>query len=267
MRHFLALILLVFSVSAKAQTLFVSDIDDTIKLANVQDITEAARYAFDDNSRFMGMSELYNLFAQEQSNLSIVYLSKAPEWFMKGTHQSFLRNGKFPQGTYIGRTNYASDVHKLKNIRKLMNDIKPRKVVFIGDNGEQDAEVYAQIVKEYANQGIEFHQFIRIVYSKTFFVEWGARLLDGQIGFVTPVEIALELEKEHLLSTSSVQKMMDVVAPNIVKAKAYGAEGDVAFPYFVNCSDFVWKWDDSLPRFSVMTSLKARLVERCKIKP
>ncbi|WP_413944731.1 phosphatase domain-containing protein [Bdellovibrio sp. HCB-162] len=267
MKHFIALVLFVFSLSAHAQTLFVSDVDDTIKLANVQDISEAARYAFDDKSRFIGMSELYNLFAQEQSNLSIVYLSKAPEWFMKGTHKSFLANGKFPAGTYIGRTNYDADVHKLKNLRKLMNDIKPRKVVFIGDNGEQDPEVYNTIVKEYANQGIEFHQFIRIVYSKSFFVEWGAKLWEDQIGFVTPIEIALEMEKEHLLSTQAVQTMMSTVAVDIVKSKAYGSEGIVAFPYFVNCSDFVWKWDDSLSRFDIMTLLKARIVDRCRIKP
>lgn len=267
MRHLIALVLFVFSISTQAQTLFVSDVDDTIKLANVLDISEAARYAFDDKSRFMGMSELYNLIAKENSDLSIVYLSKAPEWFMKGTHRSFLTKGKFPQGTYIGRTNYDGDVHKVKNLRKLMNDIKPRKVIFIGDNGEQDADVYATIVKEYANQGIEFHQFIRIVYSKTFFVEWGAQLLDGQIGFVTPIEIALELEKEHLLSSQSVQSLMTTVAVDLIKAKTYGAEGDVAFPYFVNCSDFVWKWDDSLPRFDVMPLLKARIVDRCRIKP
>lgn len=266
-RNLLAVFLFLWSFSIHAQTLFVSDVDDTIKLANVKDLSEAARYAFDDTSRFTGMSELYNLVARDQANLKMVYLSKAPQWLMGRTHRKFLQNGKFPAGVYIPRTEYSSDVHKLKTLRSLMNSMKPRKVIFIGDNGEQDADIYAQIAKEYANQGIEFHQFIRIVYGLKTFFDAGTPLHEGQIGFVTPIEISLELEKERILDSSSVQWMMENVAKNISMQNTHTAEGDVAFPYFVNCTAFVWKWDDSLVRFDVLRTLKDRLVDRCKLRP
>lgn len=267
MKHLIALVLLVFSFSAHAQVLFVSDVDDTIKLANVQDLADSAQYAFDDKTRFMGMSELYNTIASERSDLYMVYLSKAPEWFMAKTHRSFLKNGKFPQGFYIGRTNLAADVHKLENIRKLMNVVKPKKVIFIGDNGEQDPTVYGQIAKEYANQGIEFHQFIRIVYSKSLFIDWGTELAPSQIGFVSPFEIAVELEKANLISATSVQNLINKVGPQFVKVPLiFNVDGyNIAFPDFVNCSDYVWRWDGSLNQYKGLSSIKKRITNRCAI--
>lgn len=266
MHKFLLIFIFFSSVFGHAQTLLVSDIDDTIKLAHIKDLSEAARYAFDDKSRFMGMSELYHLLAQDQSNFKVVYLSKAPRWLMGRTHQNFLNNGKFPVGEYIPRTDYGADEHKLKSIRNLMNSMKPRKVILIGDNGEQDAEIYSQIAKEYANQGIEIYQFIRIVYASSKLGNVGARVYRGQIGFVTPIEIGLELEKERILEAASVRWLVENVGKAVASEKFFVADGDVAFPRFVNCTDFVWKWDDSLVRFESLRVLKARLVERCKLR-
>lgn len=267
MKNLIAIVLLLFSIAGQAQTLLVSDVDDTIKLANVKDLSSAAHYAFDEESRFLGMSELYNLIVKDRPETEVVYLSRAPEWFMGRTHRKFLRNGKFPQGTYIPRTDYSSDIHKIQTLRDLLEEKKPRKVILIGDNGEQDAEIYAQIVKEYANQGVEFYQFIRVVYSKNAYMDGGALLLQDQMGFVTPVEMALELEKNHLLETSSVQWVMEKLVPQILMQKSHAAEGEVAFPFFVSCGDLKWTWDDSLARFEIMKSLKDRIVTRCKIKP
>ncbi|WP_374028680.1 phosphatase domain-containing protein [Bdellovibrio bacteriovorus] len=262
MKNGIALFLFLWSLGASAQTLFVSDVDDTIKLANVKDLAEAARYAFDDESRFMGMSELYHLLKRDQPDIHVVYLSKAPEWFMGGTHRRFLKNGNFPEGRYIPRTNYDSDVHKLKTLRGLIAEIKPQKVILIGDNGEQDADIYKAIADE--NPGVEFTQFIRIVYSRNSFVEWGARLHDGQVGFVTPIEVALDLEEKRFLTLSSLQSLVNEMAPKILMQKSHGAKGEVAFPYFMNCRNFVWKWDASLPRFEILEMFKARLADRCQ---
>ncbi|WP_413570661.1 phosphatase domain-containing protein [Bdellovibrio sp. HCB117] len=266
MKNFIAFLIFFVSLSSQAQTLFVSDVDDTIKLANVKDLSEAARYAFDDKSRFLGMNALYHHIVKENSDIRVVYLSKAPEWFMGRTHRNFLKNGNYPAGTYIGKTEYDSDVHKITNLRKLMEEHRPRKVILIGDNGEQDADIYAQLAQEYANQGIEFHQFIRIVYNRNPFIEWGAALHNGQTGFVTPLEISFELEKAHILSYSAVETLVKTLVPDFVYASSYAAEGDVAFPYFVNCQTFVWKWDDSLQRFDTMKQLKLKLTDRCRLK-
>lgn len=260
-------LIFVWAVSAQAQVLMVSDVDDTIKLANVKDLSEASRYAFDDKSRFTGMSDLYALLVKDNPGLKIVYLSKAPNWLMGRTHRQFLQNGKFPQGDYIPRTNYSSEEHKLKTLRELIVAHKPRKVILLGDNGEQDAEIYAQIAKEYSAQGIEFHQFIRIVYASKSLGDWGVPVREGQVGFVTPVEVGLELEKSQFLESSSAEWLVETVGKNILQQKALRSEGDVAFPSFVSCADFEWKWDESLSRFSLLNDLKSRVVARCKVRP
>lgn len=267
MKTWIAFVVLLTGLSAQARTLLVSDIDDTIKLAHIKDLTEAARFAFDSQSRFVGMSELYHLIAQDQPELEIVYLSRAPNWFMGRTHRKFLVNGNFPEGEYINRTNYDSDVHKLYSLREVMAKVRPDKVIFIGDNGEHDAEIYKQISEEFAGRGVEFHQFIRIVYQKSVsFVLRAEALAEGQTGFVTPVEVALELEQAGVVTSASVKSLIRSVLPKILEQPNYTAEGEVAFPYFVNCRDMVWKWDAAINKFEGVKSVKERIVSRCKLR-
>lgn len=266
MKFVIIALLFTFSLSSHGKTLVVSDVDDTIKLAHVRDYGDAVSYALDDESRFLGMSSLYFQILRDQPESEIVYLSKAPAWAMEKTHRRFLDNGEFPHGQYIPRSDYDEDVHKLKTLRTLLSEIKPDKVILFGDNGEQDADVYAQIVNEYSGKGIEFYQFIHIVYSRNTFMERGAVLHDGQVGFVTPIEVALELEKKYILRFSSVQEIIKTLTPEILKQKFIEAKGVVAIPYFMNCSDFVWKWDDRLNQFAPLAELKLRLAKRCKLK-
>lgn len=259
-------VLVVFCVSSQGKTLLVSDVDDTIKLAHVKDYGDALKYAFDDESRFLGMSFLYTQILNDQSDSQVVYLSKGPARIVGKTHRELLAKGQFPKGQYIPRTEYDADVHKIKNLRALLDDIKPDKVILIGDNGEQDADVYAQIVKEYSNRGIDFFQFIRIVYSRNSYAEKGAVLHEGQVGFISPVEVALELEKKYMIRFSTAQEIIDKVVPEIIKQKFSETKGVVAVPYFVNCEDFQWKWDDRENQFAPLSALKLRLANRCKLK-
>lgn len=264
---FFGVMLLVAGLSVQARTLLVSDVDDTIKVAHVRDFTEAARYAFDSQSRFLGMNRLYNLLVSDNPDIEIVYLSRAPDWLMGRTHRKFLLNGSFPEGQYINRTKYDSDVHKLYTLRDVMARVRPDKVIFVGDNGEQDAEIYKQISEEFAGAGVSFHQFIRIVYANNSLLLLNPQTLDGQVGFVTPIEMGLELEKAGLLSEKSLQSLISSVVPDVLRQKAYMAEGDMVFPYFVNCREFQWKWDQDVARFKELSQLKDRLVDRCKIRP
>ncbi len=78
----LAIVFLFLSVG-QAKTLLVSDVDDTIKLANVLDLSSAASYSFDEKSRFLGMSELFDLIKKDTSDLSIYYVSRAPAWWWR----------------------------------------------------------------------------------------------------------------------------------------------------------------------------------------
>lgn len=258
MRSFLALILVFASLQAQARILLVSDIDDTVKLANVLDLANAAVYSFDDKSSFVGMSELYNSIVKDRPDTDVLYLSRAPEWFMKKTHTRFLKNRNFPQGLYVGRTKYSSAVHKLNNIREQIRKSNPDTVIMVGDNGEQDADVYAQITQEFAHSGIRFLQFVRIAYNQK------SSLFSGQVGFVTPLEVALDLEKEGVLQASSVQSLVSNVLPKILSERGRPATGQVAFPNFVKCKNFVWTWDEELERFPELVFLKTRINSVCR---
>jgi hypothetical protein len=255
------------SQAVLAQTLFVSDVDDTIKLANVHSYKDMVTYALDEKSRFMGMSDLYNLVVQDNSDIKMVYLSKAPTWIMQGRHQSFLKNGRFPQGQYIGRSEFSGDVHKLESLRKLVREVRPRKVILIGDNGEADPQVYTQIAQEFRSEGILFFQFIRVVYSKNILNldPGGMPLAYEQTGIVTPIEIALELESNGLLTTSSVKKLIATKGPDLVNEKLKEKNAEYAFPYFVECSDFRWKWDSRLSEFPGLDAIKKRIAKRCNL--
>ncbi|MGZ3771639.1 MAG: phosphatase domain-containing protein [Bdellovibrio sp.] len=265
MKFLIVSVLFIFSFSGYGKTLLVSDVDDTIKLAHVKDYGDALKYALDDHSGFMGMNILYSRILKDQPDAKIVYLSKGPAWLVEKNHRSFLSNREFPAGRYIPRTVYDQSVHKLKNIRSLISELKPDKIIFVGDNGEQDADVYHQISQEYADSNIEFFQFIRMVYSKDSFVEKGANIYREQIGFISPIEIALHLEKNFLLSFDSVQEIVDSVVPEILKQNFNETEGLVAIPYFVNCNDFVWQWDDSINQFAPLRKLKYRFAKRCNL--
>ncbi|MDG0816647.1 phosphatase domain-containing protein [Bdellovibrio svalbardensis] len=258
----LALVFLFLSVG-QAKTLLVSDVDDTLKLANVLDLSSAASYSFDDKSRFLGMAELFTLIKKDNPDLSVYYVSRAPSWWMQGTHEQFLRNGKFPAGVYIPRTNLSMETHKLITIRSIMNSENPDKVIFFGDNGEKDAEVYEQIKSEYETKGVRFYQFIRLVYSSKDSEDAGVIPFADQVGFVTPVEVSFELKKAGLLAEESVVWTAENIASAILKQKKDYDVGTVAFPKFMRCNDFVWKWDD-VGVYPNLPELKQRLEERCQ---
>jgi hypothetical protein len=262
-KSLIPLFLISWACSGQAQTLLISDIDDTIKLANVRNLFSAAAYAFDDRSEFTGMSQLYNIIVRDIPDVKVVYLSKAPSWLMSSTHLNFLANANFPQGDYIPRSTYSSDTHKLRTLRNLIESEKPSRVILVGDNGEQDAQVYAQISNEFSSKDIEFLQFIHIVYQNNLVPGQSTFLSRDQIGFVTPIEISLELEKKNLLPSSAVVWMLANVGSHILKQPLDTSEGNVAFPYYMDCSDFVWLWSKETVKYPQLIQLGKELLERC----
>lgn len=256
----------ILAFSAQAQTLLVSDIDDTLKPVHVLDKTEALQWGFKSGSRFAGMTHLYNLIKRDNPDIQFVYLSNAPSWLMTYTHSKFLEKGQFPKGQYINRTEHSSENHKLFTLRELIKKTAPRKVILVGDNGERDVLIYDKIVQEFANKGIEFHQFIRVLYNTKDREDQGVVLKRGQVPFVSPIEISLELEKSSLMSLNSVNWLVTSIIPAFVEQRGEIEEGEIAFPKFVKCNDMVWNWDDSLERYSELKDLKTRVISRCKLK-
>ncbi len=261
MKKFLvSFVLFLVGFAASAQTIVISDIDDTLRPQYVQDLSDSAKYVFDKDSLFMGMSELLNVVVQD-TNARMFYVSRAPEWLMGHTHTEALERGGFPSGVYFPRTVYSKDEHKIRVIVQILDKTHPTDVIMLGDNGEVDPDVYSTIAQAYPK--IRFHQFIRDAYNTPKFGGEGSSLSLGQQYFVTPVEVALELNKRGFLKNSSVQLLVDYLVPRIVAETGKPKRGIMAFPYFVECRDFVWSWNQEISDYPLLKNLKAKIENRC----
>lgn len=242
------------SVVRLPKLLLISDIDDTIKVSHVLNKADAVSRAADVTTPFTGMAQLYQWVVNSNKNTQIVYLSNAPEEVagipaFKISHQTFLNYNHFPEGELDLRGDLFDKNFKITEIRRLLTNEKPDIVIFVGDNGERDAEIYHQATLEFAQSGIQFHTFIHQLYSKEksffkpdFLEELGHSLFSEQSGFVTPIEIALQLKDESLISAEGLQWMLQNVAPYIAQEKTFKWDGlkQITFPFFSNCADFDW---------------------------
>ncbi len=229
------------------KVLLISDIDDTIKVSHILSPMKYVRFA-DGSTPFTGMAQLYQLIRnQNPQSTEIAYLSNAPEEIagfevMKKSHEKFLRQNNFPQGQLLLRQSLQDQNHKINSIRKLVADLKPDVLIMVGDNGERDAEIYAQVQKELLPLNIEIHIYIHQLYSSKAWYQTGKPLQAGQLGFVTPFEIGLDLKKYNLIRQDSMRWMYNNVMPYIVDEGSFKMDvgSPLTFPFFKDCRDFRW---------------------------
>lgn len=246
-----------FAVAASKKVIVVSDIDDTLKVAHILNPVRAAARVANYSAHFTGMAQLFQLLARQPgTQTDFVYLSNAPSniagiktWLP--AHQKFLQHNNFPAGKLNLRDDFFEKNHKIIEIRKLVNLYAPDVIIFLGDNGERDTEIYQQAVQEFQSTPIQFYTFIHQVYKtekglfdRPFHPEIGKKLKPSQTGFVTPVEIALELHQQGLLDAPAMAWIVDDLAPFIAAEAFYDVDtvGAISFPSFLKCRDFVWRW-------------------------
>lgn len=265
------------AVQSLPKLLLISDIDDTIKVSHVLNKADAASRAADVTTPFTGMAQLYQWVSNSHTNTQIVYLSNAPEEVagipaFKISHQTFLNYNHFPKGELDLREDIFDQNFKITEIRRLLKSEKPDIVIFVGDNGERDAEIYHQATIEFAQSGIQFHTFIHQLYSKEksffkpdFLEELGHSIFPEQHGFVTPIEVALQLRDDSLISSAGLQWMLQNVAPYISQEKDFKWDGlkQITFPFFSNCADFEWATKRSE---GGLESSESKLLEQLKQK-
>ncbi len=140
----------------------VSDIDDTIKDSNVLNRDELLRNTFLRTFKAVaGMSALYQQYAAQSDALRFHYLSSSPHQLYPAL-LSFLSEQQFPLGSVhlrhidIGDELFGSGdssrQHKLAVLRELLQRFPNRQFVLIGDSGEADPEIYAEIARAYPEQ-------------------------------------------------------------------------------------------------------------------
>lgn len=234
-----------FIFAEGAKVAVISDIDDTLKTTFVRNHYRRVLYAPLSENRFFGMNALYQAIERDM-DASFYYVTNAPKFLMKEFHEEFLEEGSFPQGRVRLKRLFNKE-HKIEAIRKILRRVQPDVVLFFGDNAEDDILFYDQIVGEFARDGVYFLTFIRKAYNEL--KDRGVHALrPGQIGFVTPVEIALTLQRHGLLGEHMTERLVEYLAPVIVNESEPSPYGDQVFPYWMDCGSFTW------PQWAVSSS-------------
>ncbi|MCP3980716.1 MAG: DUF2183 domain-containing protein [bacterium] len=139
----------------------ISDIDDTVKLSHVTERTRLLQQTFfDDFEPVEGMPELYRTWHERGG--SVHFVSSSP-WQLYHPLVAFLTGSEFPWATLSLKKVRFRD-SSVQNLFKPGTETKPaaidaildaypkRTFILIGDSGEQDAEVYADIARRYPDQ-------------------------------------------------------------------------------------------------------------------
>ncbi|MCL2161821.1 MAG: App1 family protein [Betaproteobacteria bacterium] len=145
----------------------VSDIDDTIKISNVLNRKTLVRNTFLEPFRAVpGMAEWYSEMARNEQHAFFHYLSASPIQLHPALSE-FLKDGRFPPGVLhlreatSKRTLYAGRkttiAHKKNVIARLLMTYPRRKFILIGDSGENDPEIYADIFRAHPERILAIH--------------------------------------------------------------------------------------------------------------
>lgn len=131
----------------------VSDIDDTILETGVQRVGRMIRQTFTGSAftrtPFPGAASLYRDLAAEVN--PVFYVSSSP-WNLHAMLVAFLRHRGFPMGPVLLRDllgTAAGREQKTGRIREVLDLHRRLPFVLVGDSGEKDPEIYAEIVRAY----------------------------------------------------------------------------------------------------------------------
>lgn len=214
----------------------ISDIDDTVIKTNVTSKRKMLATTLFSNEHtrlpFEGVAEFYRALQAGRDgdeNNPIFYISGSP-WNLYTLLTEVFKKREIPLGpiflkdfgTHTPFTSGDQSAHKLENIRRVLDMYPHLPFVLIGDDGEQDPQIYRQIVGEYP-------QRIRVIYIRKV-TDTGVtdehlnlirevRETGSQILFVPDSEYAaFHAAGENLIAARKVpevheEKMLDKSAP------------------------------------------------------
>jgi hypothetical protein len=148
----------------------ISDIDDTIKVSHVLDKPTMLRATFCQPFQAVpGMAAAYQHWAAAGAQFH--YLSGSP-WQLYVPLSEFMRSNAFPAGSFHLKHLRLKDTsvlgmfgsqlrYKSDAIAHLIQRMPGRSLVFVGDSGEQDPEIYGNIARRHGSRVA--HIFIRNV--------------------------------------------------------------------------------------------------------
>jgi len=157
--------------AATARIGIISDIDDTVLWTNVTNKLNMALMLARTNHHtrkpFKGVAGFYRALrdgAGGAEDNPLFYVSSSP-WHLYGPLVDFLKLQDIPLGPLLLRELSVRQVlninqhgnHKLEQIERILDFYPDMQFVLIGDSGEQDPEIYAEIVRRHP-------QSVRMIY-------------------------------------------------------------------------------------------------------
>ena len=137
----------------------VSDIDDTIKHSDVLDRRELLLNTFARPFRAVpGMAQRYRRFADDDAGTRFHYVSTSPLQLLPAL-AGFLTDAGFPEGSLhlrkatrwrdLAGGDEATVNHKRDAIHSLLATFPQRRFILIGDSGEHDPDIYADLARRH----------------------------------------------------------------------------------------------------------------------
>ncbi|MBD8487656.1 DUF2183 domain-containing protein [Echinicola sp. CAU 1574] len=139
----------------------ISDIDDTVLISHATDIGKKLWLSVSKNAYtrrpFPGVSEFYKELTDHGKH-PVFYVSSS-DWNLFDLIKDFLKYRNIPLGPIllqdlhlnlknIWKSGGGDHLHKLEKIRMLLELYPGMKFYLIGDSGQHDPELYAQVIKE-----------------------------------------------------------------------------------------------------------------------
>ena len=135
----------------------ISDVDDTIMLTGAQRLTTMVRQTFTGSyltrTPFEGAADLYRALVDGETN-PVFYVSSSP-WPLHDFLTAFLAHRDFPAGPLLLRSLRADLLdrsrvsHKVAHLAELLRTHADLSFVLVGDSGQRDPEIYAQVVRDH----------------------------------------------------------------------------------------------------------------------
>lgn len=163
-------------VHAKAQIMIrdefeygvISDIDDTLLISHITQPLKKFFLLMTKNAfsrkPVEGVVRFYQALAQrEEKPINPFFYVSSSEWNLYDFLNRFMEHNDFPKGvlqlkelkdswTDFFRSGYGSHDHKRLKIERILQHFPGREFILVGDNGQQDAQIYLDIAREYNDQ-------------------------------------------------------------------------------------------------------------------
>jgi phosphatidate phosphatase APP1 len=142
----------------------ISDMDDTVLQSEVTSFIRAASMVLLENARtrlpFAGVAAFYRALEQGPAGGGknpIFYVSSSP-WNLYDVIAGFLEAERIPAGPLLlrdwdlGPSLFRNAGHKTRLIREILETFSTLPFILIGDSGQEDPEIYAEIVAAHPNR-------------------------------------------------------------------------------------------------------------------